>query len=310
MSYKHLNINDRNMIEVFHKEGYSSRKIAKILKVHHSTISRELNRCKEKYNALEANKDSKLKSSFKGRKNKSTDTVKKEIIAKLNIKWSPEQIAETVLKDIVCFKTIYNWLYFGIIDFDIKKLRRKAKSRKAKETRGKFNVGTPIRKRDKKVSKRLEFGNWELDTVVSSRGKSKGCLATFVEMKSRFYIALPMKDRSKESMLEAIKKLTKALPRTALKSFTSDRGKEFSCYKEVEEMGIKFYFADPYSAWQRGSNENSNGLLREYYPKKTDLAKIDIEELIKNMMELNSRPRKCLAYQTPFDVFMHELSLF
>ena len=74
-------------------------------------------------------------------------------------------------------------------------------------------------------------------------------------------------------------------------------------------MGIDFYFADPYSAWQRSSNENSNGLFREYYPKKTDPAKIDIEELIKNTMELNNRPRKCLGYQTPFDVFMHELSL-
>ncbi len=94
-----------------------------------------------------------------------------------------------------------------------------------------------------------------------------------------------------------------------MKSFTSDRGKEFACYKEVERDGIDFYFADPYSTWQRGSNENSNGLLREYYPKKTDLAKIDCEELIRNLMELNTRPRKCLDYQTPFDLFMHELSL-
>lgn len=110
-------------------------------------------------------------------------------------------------------------------------------------------------------------------------------------------------------MLEAMKKLIKPLPKAALKSFTSDRGKEFACYKEIENIGIEFYFADPYSAWQRGSNENSNGLLRECYPKKTDLPKIEMEELIKNIMELNNRPRKCLNYQTPFDVFMHELSL-
>ena len=128
-------------------------------------------------------------------------------------------------------------------------------------------------------------------------------------MKSRFYVALPMKDRSKDSMLEAMKKLIKPLPKFSLKSFTSDRGKEFACYKEIEEMGIDFYFADPYSGWQRGSNENSNGLLREYHLKKTDLADIEIEELIKNLMELNNRPIKCLNYQTPFDVFMHELSL-
>lgn len=309
MSHKYLTLNERNKIEVLHKEGYSSRRISKILGFHHSTISRELKRCEDNYKAETANKDYKSKALLKGRKTKINNRLKESIVEKLNSKWSPEQISATVLKGVVCFKTIYNWLYSGAIKFEISKLRRKGKSRKIKETRGRFNIGTSIRKRPNIVKKRVEFGHWELDTVVSSRGKSKGCLATFVEMKSRFYIALPMEDRSKDSMLEAVKKLIKALPKYALKSFTSDRGKEFACYKEIEDMGIEFYFADPYSAWQRGTNENSNGLLREYYPKKTDLAKIDIEELIKNIMELNNRPRKCLNYQTPFEIFMHELSL-
>ena len=110
-------------------------------------------------------------------------------------------------------------------------------------------------------------------------------------------------------MLESIKKFYRTLSIESLKSFTSDRGKEFACYDKVEKLGIYFYFADPYSAWQRGSNENSNGLLREYYLKKTDLAKISIDWLIKNLMELNNRPRKCLNHQTPFDLFLHELSL-
>lgn len=118
-----------------------------------------------------------------------------------------------------------------------------------------------------------------------------------------------MVDRSKDSMLGAIDKLIKSLPLEALKTFTSDRWKEFACYREVEKRGINFYFAYAYSAWQRGSNENSNGLLREYYPKKTDLSKISINELIKNLMELNTRPRKYLEYQTSFNLFMHELSL-
>ena len=118
-----------------------------------------------------------------------------------------------------------------------------------------------------------------------------------------------MIDWSKDSMLGAIDKLIKFLPLEALKTFTSDRGKEFACYREVEKRGINFYFAYEYSAWQRGSNENSNGLLREYYPKKADLSKISINELIKNSMELNTRPKKCLEYKTPFDLFMHELSL-
>lgn len=309
MSHKYITLNERNKIEVLNKEGYFSRKIAKILGFHHSTISRELKRCKGIYKAVVADKDKKYKSSFKGRKTKHNDAIRGIVLEKLNCKWSPEQIAYTVLKGDVCFKTIYNWIYCGSIDFDITKLRRKGKSRKPMETRGRFNIGTSIRKRPNKIKRREEFGHWELDTVVSSRGKSKGCLATFVEMKSRFYVALPMKDRSKDSMFESAKKLIKALPKCALKSFTSDRGKEFACYKDIEKEGIDFYFADPYSAWQRGTNENTNGLLREYYPKKTDLSNIEIEGLIKNIMELNSRPRKCLSYQTPFDVFMHELSL-
>lgn len=309
MSHKYLTLNERNKIEVLNTEGYSSRKISKILGFHHSTISRELKRCKYNYKAEIANKDYKSKALLKGRKTKINNQLKENIIEKLNSKWSPEQISATVLKNVVCFKTIYNWIYSGAIKFDISKLRRKGKSRIIKETRGRFNIGKSIIERPNIVKKRIEFGHWELDTVVSSRGKSKGCLATFVEMKSRFYVALPMQDRSKDSMLEAMKKLIKPLPKFSLKSFTSDRGKEFACYKEIENMGIEFYFADPYSAWQRGSNENSNDLLRQYYPKKTDLANIEVEDLIKNIMELNNRPRKCLNYQTPFDVFMHELSL-
>lgn len=309
MSYKHLTLNERNKIEVLNKEGYSSRRIAKILGCHHSTIARELKRCDTEYEADLAERDKESKSSLKGRKTKVTYEILENIKEKLNSKWSPEQIVGCLYKGILSFKTIYNWIYSGVIDFDISKLRRKGKSRKSKETRGKFNIGTSIRKRPKNIKYRVSFGHWELDTVVSSRGKSKGCLATFVERKTRFYIALPMKDRSKDSMFEAINKLVKSLPKEALKSFTSDRGKEFACYDEVEKLGIDFYFADPYSAWQRGSNENSNGLLREYYPKKTDLAEISEEDLIKNLMELNSRPRKCLNYQTPFELFLHELSL-
>ena len=309
MSYKHLTLNERNKIEVLNKEGYSSRRIAKILGCHHSTIVRELKRCDTKYEAHLAEIDKEAKSSLKGRKTKATYEILDTIKEKLNSKWSPEQIVGRLYKGILSFKTIYNWIYSGLIDFDISKLRRKGKSRKSKETRGKFNIGTSIRKRPKNIKYRISFGHWELDTVVSSRGKSKGCLATFVERKTRFYIALPMKDRSKDSMFEAINKLVKSLPKEALKSFTSDRGKEFACYDEVEKLGIDFYFADPYSAWQRGSNENSNGLLREYYPKKTDLAEISEEDLIKNLMELNNRPRKCLNYQTPFELFLHELSL-
>ena len=108
-------------------------------------------------------------------------------------------------------------------------------------------------------------------------------------------------------MLEAIKQLTSNIPKEAFKTFTSDRGKEISCWKKVEEMGIDFYFADPYCSRQRGCNENSNGHLRELYPKKTDISKVETEDLLRTLMLINSRPRKCLNYATPFEKFLHEI---
>ena len=160
MSYKHITLNDRNKI-VLKQEGYSSRRIAKILGFYHSTISRELKRCNNIYSAVKANKDKDIKSLQKGRKSKATKMVKDTIVNKLNSKWSPEQIISTILKGVVFFKTIYNWLYSATIKFDISKLRRKGKSRKVKETRGKFNIGTSIRKRPSKVKKEwnLVIGN-------------------------------------------------------------------------------------------------------------------------------------------------------
>ena len=137
-------------------------------------------------------------------------------------------------------------------------------------------IGTSIHQRPKEVKSRETFGHWELDTVVSSRGESKGCFATFVERKTRLYTAIKIADRTASSMESAIKQLHAVLPKNAFKTATVDRGKEFACYKNIEnDIGLPLFFADPYSSWQRGSNENSNGLLREFYPKKTNLALAD-----------------------------------
>lgn len=148
-------------------------------------------------------------------------------------------------------------------------LDKKEKRRKTPEILGKFNIGATIVQRPNAIRNRSEFGHWELNTVVSSRGKSKGCLGSFAERKSRFYLAILMPNRSKDAMKAAINNLLEVLPQDALKTFTSDRGKEFACYPEIEEQGIDFYFADAYSAWQRRTNENSNGLLREFFSKES-----------------------------------------
>jgi IS30 family transposase len=311
MSYHHLSTFERGRIEELLTLGYSHRAIAKRLGRHHSCIDREVTRNKSNadYACIAAQSfyhARRLNSKPLGKRSESLVSMIEE---KLSATWSPEQIANTVTRGVVSFKTIYNWIYAGkLYDSDIRHLRHKGKRRKA-EKRGKFSMGTPISERPKEVKHRQTFGHWELDTMVSSRGKSKGCFATFVERKSRLYTALMILDRTAASMERAISQLYHALPQGAFKTGTTDRGKEFACHGTIQSiLGLPLFFADAYSSWQRGSNENSNGLLREFYPKKTDLAKVDQQELTHNLFLINSRPRKCLGWKSPIQVFLHEVA--
>lgn len=311
MSYKHFSTFERSRIEILHKLGKTTREIGIELGRHHSSIARELkrnsNNCYKAEDAHNAYLTRRLHSRPTG---KITLELKEKIETALMCTWSPEQIAATIVKGVVCYKTIYRWLYQGLISHgNLSVLRHKGKRQKPRETRGRFNIGKPISQRPSEVKKRTTFGHWELDTVVSSRGKSKGCFATFVERKSRFYIAYKITDRCAASMELSIRKLANMLPTKAFQTATVDRGKEFSCFKTIEaDLGIPVYFADAYSSWQRGSNENSNGLLREFFPKKTDLANVSEENLYRALLLINSRPRKCLGWKSSIEVFRDELS--
>ncbi|SCS68228.1 transposase [Staphylococcus caeli] len=212
-----------------------------------------------------------------------------KIIHYLKQHWSLEQIVGCLFSGKLSFKTIYRWINRKLLNFNaITYLRQKGKRQHPKETRGEFNVGKLISERLKEVRSRNVFCHWEVDTVVSSRGKSKGCFATFLERKSRYLYCFQMPDRSAKSMEIVIKKLISSLPTGIVKTITVDRGKEFVCYKTIEsQFENNIYFADPYSAWQRGTNENSNGLLREFFPKKTDLAKTTQAELFYALYSIN-----------------------
>ena len=144
-----------------------------------------------------------------------------------------------------------------------------------------------------------------LDTVVSSRGKSKACLSTFVERKSRYLIAQVMDDRKSATFNLHCFEVFESISNTLIKTFTVDRGKEFAGYNEIEKrLNIDVYFADPYASWQRGTNENTNGLLREFYPKRFDFSTITQNDLDVVVNIINNRPRKCLGYKTPAEVFV------
>jgi len=238
------------------------------------------------------------------------DPKKLEYIkTKLQETWSPEQIAMTPCElKMPSTRTIYRWIYKKYIDVNLKVLRRKGKSHGAKETRGKFNLGKSIRKRDKSVYKRLEFGHWEADTVVSGRGKSKACFATLAERKTRYYIAIKMPNRSADTMARAIVSALKELPEAAVKSITCDRGAEFANWQTIEQqLNCNVFFADPYCAWQKGTNENLNGLLREFYPKGRNLSRVSPVTLKKNLALINARPKKVLGFKKPVDLFEFSL---
>lgn len=311
MSYTHITTFERGRIQELLKLGFSHNAIAKHLGRSRSTIDREISRnsdnncylgeiAQERYHKRRKN------CRYKG---KATQPLCNLIAEKINATWSPEQIANTVAKGRVSTKTIYNWLYLGRLpNITEKNLRHKGKVRH-KDRRSIFSMGKPLAERPKEVRSRKTFGHWELDTVVSSRGKAKGCLATFIERKTRLYTAIKIPDRTALSMETAIRQLYSVLPKGAFKTGTCDRGKEFACAKAITEMlGVDIYFADPYRACQRGSNENANGLLREFYPKQTDLGKVSQEELTEKLLLINARPRKCLGWKSPSELFLYEVA--
>jgi IS30 family transposase len=183
-------------------------------------------------------------------------------------------------------------------------LRRKGKTRKRLGNGGRFTTGKSIRKRDKSVYKRKEFGHWEADTVVSGRGKTSACFATLAERKTRFYIAIKIPDRKGCTLAKAVIAALSQLPKGAVKTITCDRGSEFANWREIESaLDCQMYFADPYCAWQKGTNENLNGLLREFYPKGHNLSRVSPKTLEKNLALINARPKKILNFQKPQDLF-------
>ncbi|MGD0035376.1 IS30 family transposase [Paenibacillus illinoisensis] len=315
MSYSHLSIIERSKLEILHRQGKSSRAIAKELGRHSSTICRELDRANSSYpyqaehaqNAYEKRRQSSVSSS------KWSSTLAASLEEKLKATWSPEQINQRFRTEglpAVSFKTIYRWIYAGrLVQGTLQVLRHKGKRQRPAETRGKFAIGRSISDRPQEVRSRETFGHWELDTVVSSRGKSKGCIATLIERKNRLYTAILLPDRTALSMEIALGVAISQYPTGTFLTATADRGKEFACYANLETShDLHVYFADPYSSWQRGSNENANGLLREFFPKGTDLAQVEDEDLASSLDLINHRPRKCLGWRTAHESFTEELS--
>ena len=317
MNYKHLTREERCCLHKYHQDGLSCREIARLLDRNVSTISRELRRnciCKDgipMYTPYIAQRKYERRRTYCHR---GIHHYPQEVIDYINEKllltWSPEQIACTPCDlPMPSWRTIYRWIYEKyLVNGNFKVLRHKGKSHGKKETRGKYTKGKSIRKRDKSVYRRKEAGHWEADTVVSGLGKSTVCFATLAERKTRFYIAKKIPNRKAETMAKAVVEMLSQFPSTLVKTITCDRGPEFAYWEKIEkELQCEVYFADPSSPWQKGTNENSNGLLREFYPKGRNLSRVSPATLKRNLALLNARPRKVLNFRSPAEMWELEL---
>lgn len=317
MSYIHLTIEERTSIAHLHKQGVSLRQIAKTIGRNVSTIKRELDRnyTPSKWADVDYFPHS-SQTRYEKRISKAHNIVQFPLeviqIIEQRIKetWSPEQIAAFYKNQgFPCYKTIYKWINDGtIINGNKSLLRRKGKGGWY-ETRGKQNKGKSIRKRDKKIYKRADYGHWELDTVVSGIGKSKACFITLVERKSRFYKAIKSPNRHADVVARLIIDYLKQYPSELVKTITTDNGKEFAEWEQIEkELNCEVYFCDTFCAWQKGSNENSNGLLREFFPKGYNLSRYTQVYIDKKVNLINNRPRKCNNWISPSKLMSEAVS--
>ena len=319
MSYQHLSLEERYYIEIALKEGTSINQTAKALGRPQGTISKEIQRNKGKrgYRHKQAHESSLMRCLEKVKATKLTPEIcakiKKYLVKE---QWSPEQMSGRWKRQEnieIHHKTIYRYIYE-----DKAKggnlhtyLRHDGKTyRKRNHGLGK-HIGIPDRvdidERPEVANNRERLGDWEADTII---GKNhKGAVVTLDERVSKLRLAYPLARKKALSVKGAIVRLLSPL-NAWTKTITFDNGREFTEHMKVASaLACKTYFAKPYHSWERGQNENANGLLRQYFPKAMELHNIAVNKVVEAIDKLNSRPRKCLDWKTPYEVF-YELSGF
>lgn len=276
-----------------------------------STISREIkrNQGKRSYRPQQAHEkalERRTKAIFR-----ITVEVWASVDALLKQDWSPEQISARLRKE-QDIRISHEWIHQHVLSDKqaggtlYKHLRCQKKRRKrygTYERRGKLPNCRSIEERPTIVNARKRLGDWEVDTILGS--KNKDVMVTLTERKSRFVLVCKVKARTVQAVQSQICMLLLPI-KDKVHTLTSDHGKEFAHHQQiVETLELKFYFAHPYAAWERGTNENTNGLLRQCFPKKSDFASVSGQEVDLVMSRLNSRPRKSLRFKTPFEVLFH-----
>lgn len=321
MSFTHLTAQDR--VCIFHQKclDWSNAEIARRIDRHRSTIGREMVRFRRHpswpyYKQFLPDAADAMAREDRA-KPRGPRWVKHRpllayVLKKLRLEWSPQQISGRLVVDFpkdldmrVSHQSIYNYIAAdrktgGAIYKRLRqshKLRRKAYGSGPRRSRIPDRVG--IENRPAEVESRRQCGHWEADTMIARNGR----LATCVERKSRYVLIGRMDDGKALEFNAAAVRLFKRIPRSQRKTLTTDNGSEFMEHKALSKrLGFKTFFANPYSSWERGSNENANGLIRQYVSRTSDLKTFSYQRVARIAQKLNNRPRKCLNYRTPAEV--------
>lgn len=326
--YTHIGSLERERIGLMKASGTKIAAIARRLGRDPTTIRREIRRSKPfflGYIPSVAEKDAQKKRT-KPRFSKKLDNPRLWgiVYGKLKKYWSPEQIAhflkETYAEDAMrvshesIYTYIYTYTYIYIYILPRGEMRKelisylrqgsRGRQRRKRDTdeRGKIPNMVSIRERPKEVESRTVPGHWESDLIIGKERKS--AIGTLVERTTRTTILVPLKTKDATTVRKAFARTVKRLPKEVRLSLTHDRGNEMAEHELfTKETDVQVYFADPYSPWQRGTNENTNGLIRQFFPKGTDFSKVSVRELKRVQRLLNERPRETLKWQTPQEAF-------
>jgi len=312
MSYTQLTQEQRYQIYALLKMGHNQTEIATVVGTHKSTVSRELSRNK----GLRGYRPKQAHRMALSRRDRSRKRISKEtwelIETKLRLDWSPEQVSGWLCRHHA-IRVSHEWIYQYILDDKqaggdlYRHLRCQKKRRKrygSYDHRGKMPNRVSIEERPAIVAERTRIGDWEVDTLLGKRHRH--AIVTLTERKSRLSLLAKVNQRTADQVGEAVIELLQPVA-DRLHTLTADNGKEFADHERIAHvLQAEFYFAHPYAAWERGANENMNGLIRQYIPKNQDFATVTNADLMWVMNRLNHRPRKCLDFLSPFEVFFDQ----
>jgi len=318
MRYHQLGAEERFLIAALRVQGVSLPGIAAVLKRHRSTLWREVRRNAAAYDGFYRSARAHEQAGARRKRSRRNLRFGRAELGRveelLKAKWSPEQIAGHLGRAgelAISHETIYRHVWRdlkagGTLHAHLRCARKQCRKRYgAYDSRGRLAGKRMISERPASVEDRRRTGHWEIDTMMGeSLGESSDCILTLVERKSGYVLIGKLKARTAEEANRVLLELMARHP-ARLVTITADNGTEFHWYKEIEEItGVKFYFANPHHSWERGTNENTNGLIRQYLPKGKTMAGVSQHKCDRIADELNTRPRKRHEYKTPNQCFL------